>query len=170
MALSIAMAMMGSINGTVLTGARITLAMARKGHGPAAAARLHPTYNTPTVALWMQAGWALVLVLVGKAEALLSYTTAAMLITGTLTVLSVLRLRRLRGDLPRPYRAWLYPWTPLIYAGSTLCALIVLVSSRDVSVLLAVGWFVGAYLVYLSRRRRMPDNGGHDSDGVGDDL
>ncbi len=170
MAFSIATAMLGSINCTVLTGARIAFAMALQGQCPVAAARLHPTFKTPSVALWMQTGWALVLVLIGQAETLLSYTTAAMLITGTLTVLSVPRLRRLRGDLQRPYRAWLYPWTPMIYTGSTLCALIALLSQGDLSVLLALGWFTGAYLIYLVRGRRVADKGGDDDDRAGRDL
>lgn len=148
MTVMIACAMLASINGTALTGARIAYAMAQEGEFPARGGRLHPRHETPTYALWVQAGLSLVLVSLGEAEALLSYTTAAMFLTGALTVYAVVRLRRLRPDLERPYRTWLYPVTPLLYVGSTLLAVIVLAYQRDLSVLLAAGWFAAAYGVH----------------------
>lgn len=154
MAALIFVAMIGSINGTVLTGPRIILAMARQGDFPGFASALHPRHRTPARAIWLQAAWSAVLVTLGTAEALLSYTTAAMLITGVLTVLAVPRTRGVDPDAPRPYRAWLYPATPLLSAASSLSALAVLIYQLNVSVALAAAWFLGALLVQLIRRRR----------------
>jgi APA family basic amino acid/polyamine antiporter len=151
----ILLAMLGSINGTVLTGSRIAYAMAQEGHCVPAAAKLHRKYGTPVVALWLQAGWALCLIASQRFEQLVNYASAAMLITGTLTVMAVLVLRRKLPDMPRPYRTWGYPVTPLLYAGSSLFVLGMLATSLDASVFLGVGWFVAAlafHRIFIAKR------------------
>lgn len=166
----IVLAMLGSINGSVLTGSRIAYAMAQGGHCIHHAGRLHRRYRTPVVALWLQAGWSVVLIGTQRFEQLMNYTSAAMLITGTLTVLAVMVLRRKLPDLPRPYRTWGYPVTPLLYAGSSLIVLVILARNLDPSVFLGAGWFVAAlvfhHLVLRSRER----DGGHEDDAAGTGL
>jgi APA family basic amino acid/polyamine antiporter len=155
----IALAMLGSINGTVLTGSRIGFAMAEGGHCPPKAAALDRRFGTPVVALWVQAALALVLIATRSFEQLLGYASCAMLLSGTLTVLSVVVLRRRLPAIDRPYRlpSALYPLAPLLYAGSSALVLAVLIFERDLSVLLAVGWFLVAlavHAIFLARRDR----------------
>lgn len=153
----ILLAMLGSINGTVLTGSRIAYSMARHGHCPSSAGKLHARFRTPVVGLWGQAAVAMVLVLMQRFEQLMNYTSAAMLITGTLTVMAVVVLRRKLPDTKRPYRAWGYPLTPVLYAVSSLFVLGVLAHDLDPSLALAAVWFVGALVVHhLFLRRRVP--------------
>ncbi len=153
----IVLAMLGSINGTVLTGSRIAYAMARHGHCPPSAGKLHERYRTPVVALWMQAAWSVVLVLSQSFEQLMNYTSAAMLITGTLTVLAVIVLRRKMPDTTRPYRTWGYPVTPILYATSSVVVLCVLASKLDPSLFLGAVWFLGALAVHhFFMRKRSP--------------
>ena len=152
----ILLAMLGSINGTVLTGSRIAYAMAKHGHCPRPAAGLHPRHKTPVVALWGQAAWTLVLLATQRFEELMNYTSAAMLITGTLTVLAVMVLRRKLPEQPRPYRIPLYPVPPLLYAGSSLAVLALTLAEGDPSVLLGLGYFVAALLVHAAWFRREP--------------
>jgi APA family basic amino acid/polyamine antiporter len=151
----ILLAMLGSINGTVMTGSRIAYAMADLRHAPRKAGVLHPRFRTPVFALWLQAGWTMVLLATQRFEELMNYTSAAMLITGTLTVLSVIILRRKLPSAERPYRAWGYPLPPLLYAGSSLIVLAILLRDLDPSVFLGGGWFVLALLFHrLVLRRR----------------
>ena len=159
----IVLAMIGTINGSVLTGSRIAYAMAEQGDCAAAAARLHPRFATPVVGLWMQCGIALSLLLLDLAifddglQALIAYTSSAMLITGTLTVLSVVLYRRREPDRPRPYRTWLYPLPPVAYALSSVVVLAVLAHEGNASVWLAVGWFAVALLFHRLFRRDLVD-------------
>lgn len=146
--LSILFCMLGSMNATVLTGSRISFAMAREGHCIAPAGRLHARYGTPAVALWLQAGWTILLMYTHGFEQLIDYASAAMLITGTMTVVAVFVLRRKLREAPRPYRTWGYPITPALYVLSSLAVLGVLLWSFDPSVFLGVGWFVGAWLFH----------------------
>lgn len=160
---SILLAMLGSLNGTIMTGSRIAFAMAKDGHCIAPAAISSPRFGTPAVALWMQAGWALLLVFTHGFEALMNYASAAMLITGTLTVVAVFVLRRKLPKLPRPYRTWGYPITPALYVVSSVAVLAVLAHKGDVSVFAGAGWFVLALAFhrFVMRRREPAVVGGH---------
>jgi len=151
----IVLAMFGSINGTVLTGSRIGYAMAKHGHCVKQAGVLHAKYRTPVFALWMQAAIGIVLVATQSFEQLINYTVAAMLVTGTLTVLAVVILRRKMPDTVRPYRTWGYPFTPLVYAISSALVFAVLTAKafsdtgeRDLTVPLTLAWFVAALLIH----------------------
>ncbi len=146
--LSILCCMLGSLNGTILTGSRISFAMAQSGHCIAPAGRVDTKYGTPVVALWLQAAWTILLMYTHGFEQLIDYASAAMLITGTMTVVAVFVLRRKMRDVPRPYRTWGYPFTPALYVLSSLAVLAVLLWNGDASVFLAVAWFVGAWLIH----------------------
>lgn len=111
----IAMALFAGINSTVMGGARVAFAMGRGGAFIKAVGKLSPRTQAPVRALWLQALWAGVLILSGSFEQLLTLTSLAMLVTGTLTVTSVFVLRRTMPDAPRPYRALGFPFLPAIY-------------------------------------------------------
>ncbi|GEM_PF-427925 len=159
----IMLAMIGSLNGTVLTGSRVAFAMGEKGDCARAAAELHPRFATPVVALWMQCAIALVLLFLDLLifgdglDTLIAYTTSAMLITGTLTVLSVIILRRRLPKLERPYKTWLYPLPPILYAVSSIVVLVMLAREGDPSVWIATGWFAVALLFYRVFRAAKAD-------------
>ncbi|WAS92981.1 APC family permease [Nannocystis punicea] len=146
--LMILLAMLGSINGTVMTGSRIAYAMAEQGHCLPAAGRLSARFGTPVVALWLQAALATALILSHRFEQLMEYAAAAMLISGSLAVASVVALRRKDPEHPRPYRVAFYPWAPLVYVGSSVFVLVALAAKGDLSVLMAAGWFGLALLFH----------------------
>ncbi len=122
----------GCVNGLILSGARVSFAMARDGHFFAAFARLNRA-AVPGNALWLQAAWASLLVLTGTYSQLLKYVVSADLLLYVLLVLAVPVLRRRRPDLPRPFRAPGYPWLQLGYAarGLVLIVLLLIGESRS---------------------------------------
>ena len=123
----IAMALLAGLNGTVMGGARVAFAMGQGGAFLKMVGRLSPRSKAPARALWLQAAWSAVLVLSGSFEQLLALTSLAMLVTGTLTVMSVFVLRRTMPDAPRPYKAFGYPVVPAIYLASSLFVIGVMV-------------------------------------------
>jgi len=152
----ILLAMVGSLNGTVLIGSRIAYAMAQRGDCFRSAGRLHPVHGTPHVALWLQAAISLALLASPfNLDQLIDYTTSAMLITGTLTVLAVMVLRRKQPDTPRPYKTTAYPLPAIGYALSSALVLGLVIIDRDPSVLVAVGWFAGALGFWALRKGPM---------------
>lgn len=118
--LIILMSMAGTANGHLLTSPRVFFAMARDGLFFKSVARVHPRYQTPHVSIIMMASWAAVLSLSGTFEQLFSYVIFGFWIFMGLTVAGVIILRRKRPDLPRPYKTWGYPITPVLFILSSV--------------------------------------------------
>jgi len=115
--LTIAMAIsaLGALHVVVLTGARIPYAMARDGVFFQFSKRLHPSFRTPTGALIFLGTIAAVLALSGTYEELYSLFVFAVWIFFALTAIALIRLRIREPELSRPYKAWAYPASPLIF-------------------------------------------------------
>ncbi len=99
----------------VIASSRTCFAMASDGRFFPAAARVHPTYRTPHVALIITSVWSAFLTLTGGYEALFTYVTFASVLFGTLGGAAIFVLRVRRPDVPRPYRALGYPIIPVLY-------------------------------------------------------
>ena len=65
-----------------------------------------------------------------------------------LTVLGLIKLRITRPDLPRPYRAWFYPVTPLIFLAVTAFMLVHLVAVRPLQSLAGILMMLAGLLLY----------------------
>jgi basic amino acid/polyamine antiporter, APA family len=118
--------LMGSLSAMTLAGPRVYFAMAQDGAFLPAAARVHPTYRTPAVAIVAQAAWSCVLVLSGTFNQLLTYTGFAVVLFSGLAVSAIFVLRRKNPGEPRPFRAWGYPVAPGIFV---LACLIIVVNA-----------------------------------------
>lgn len=120
-ALAIIIAVFGSINGSILAGARVYYAMAQDGLFFRWCAAVHPRFRTPYLALVVQGAWSVFLVLLAGYEELFTYTVFAAWIFYALTALGVIALRHKMPDAPRPYRVWAYPFVPILFvAGAAL--------------------------------------------------
>lgn len=111
----IVIAVLGSLNATILTGSRVVYALSVDGLFPRWAANLHPRWRTPARSLWIQCALASAFILYGDVEPVLDVTVSAMVLMSMLTVgaLPVLRVRR--PDTPRLFRVPLYPLLPAAY-------------------------------------------------------
>jgi len=99
----------------VIASSRTCFAMASDRRFFPAAARVHPKYHTPHVALIITSVWSAFLTLTGGYEALFTYVTFASVLFGTLGGVAIFVLRARRPDAPRPYRALGYPVIPALY-------------------------------------------------------
>ncbi|MCK9461897.1 MAG: amino acid permease [Proteobacteria bacterium] len=154
MALLIAVAVLGTLNGTMLSGSRIAQAMAARGDFPRFAAKSNRRTGTPSAALWIQTGWTLALVAVGEAKTLLDYTVGAMLLSGILMVLAVILLRRRSPELARPFRVPLYPLPPIFFVAANTAVLVILAVKGTMSVAAPFAWFALALLAHRIFRRK----------------
>ncbi|MFZ0391383.1 MAG: amino acid permease, partial [Calditrichia bacterium] len=112
--LMVLLAVLSSLNATVMSGARIYFAMSRKGRFFRMAGVLHHRYRTPANALWLQLFWSILLIVSGTFNQLLTYTVFVMLCFAILSGISLFFLRRKGENLP-VYRAWGYPVTPALF-------------------------------------------------------
>jgi APA family basic amino acid/polyamine antiporter len=117
---AMAISALGSMNSSVLSGARVPYAMARDGIFFKIAGGIHPKYRTPARALIFECALASVMALTGTFEELTNLFIFAGWIFYGLAVVSLFRMRRTEPDLPRPYRCWGYPWVPGIFVAGAL--------------------------------------------------
>lgn len=160
LAVLVAVSTFGTINGAILTGPRVTQAMAADGLLWPALARLDPRSGTPALALWIQAGLSCVWLAAAHGFEDVSgwfVTTSWLFYALTTASLFVQRRREARGELPRPsYRTPLYPLPALLFVVAT--ALIVGSDLHDSGWRAAAGVVVSAlgfpvYWAWKGRRR-----------------
>ncbi|MBV9885743.1 MAG: amino acid permease [Acidobacteria bacterium] len=111
---------LGSMNSSVLSGARPTYAMARDGLFFKVADGVNPKYRTPGRALIFQCVLACLMALTGTFEELTSLFIFAGWIFYGLAVVALFRMRKTEPDMPRPYRCWGYPWVPGLFVAGAL--------------------------------------------------
>jgi basic amino acid/polyamine antiporter, APA family len=107
--------LMATISAMTFAGPRVYYAMARDGLFFSQAARVHPRYQTPAVAIVAQAVWSGLLVLSGSASALTRYTGFAVVLFSGVAVAALFVLRSREPSARRPFRAVGYPVAPAIF-------------------------------------------------------
>jgi len=118
--LAMVISAIGSMNSSILSGARVPYAMARDGIFFRIADGIHPKFRTPGRALMFQGVLAGLMALTGTFEELTNLFIFAAWIFYGLAVVALFRMRRTEPDLPRPYRCWGYPWIPGIFVAGAL--------------------------------------------------
>ncbi|HUO17320.1 MAG TPA: amino acid permease [Verrucomicrobiae bacterium] len=113
--LILAVSSLGTLNSSILSGARVDYAMARDGVFFRFASHIHPRFRTPMNALSLQCVLAMVLALTGTFEDLTSLVMFANWMFYAMAVVSMMQMRRTQPMLNRPYRTWGYPFTPVLF-------------------------------------------------------
>ena len=111
---------LGSMNSSVLSGARPGYAMARDGIFFKIADGVHPKYRTPARSLIFQCVLASLMALTGTFEELTNLFIFAGWIFYGLAVVALFRLRYTEPNMPRPYRCWGYPIVPGLFIAGAL--------------------------------------------------
>jgi APA family basic amino acid/polyamine antiporter len=171
-----------ALNGNVMAGPRAYFAQARDGLFPRRLCAVHPRFRTPATAILAQSGWAIVLTLVGTAivladpprtsglpgwvtgawdrlhetplyDLLYTYVIFGATIFYMLSIASVFVLRARRPDLPRPYRTWGYPATPIVFLAGGSLLLGGMLVNRPFESLAGLGIIASGLPVYLLMRR-----------------
>lgn len=116
---------LGCTNATILMPPRVYYAMARDGLFFRRAAEIHPKYNTPNPALWMQGIWACLLVLSGSFDQLTNMLIFAAFFFYGATAFGVFVLRVREPDAERPYRVWGYPVVPALFVAFCVALIVI---------------------------------------------
>jgi APA family basic amino acid/polyamine antiporter len=160
--LLILISVLGTLNGCFMTSPRVYFAQAADGLFFRRFAEIHPVNGTPGFAILAQGLWSAVLILSGTYESLIDYALFGIWVFYGLMIAAVIVLRRTRPDLPRPYRMWGYPLTPLAFLAITLWFLINMLMTRPGASFASLGLMltgVPAYFLWHRRRQRakMPE-------------
>jgi APA family basic amino acid/polyamine antiporter len=145
----------GSLNGVILSAARVPYAAARDGLFFAPFGRLSPVSRVPLTSLVLLAVWGALLAASGTFDQLTNMAVMSYALFWIPVSLSVIVLRRRLPSAPRPYRVPLYPLVPLVFA--LVMAWIVvsaLLSATREALATVVLILLGLPLYPLFRRRR----------------
>jgi APA family basic amino acid/polyamine antiporter len=111
-----AVSMLVTLNGTIMSGARVPFAMARDGYFFKALAEVHPRFHTPSVAIVVQAGLSILLLLLGaNFRQLFSLAIFAEWLFYMIAASTVFVFRWREPQTARPYRMWGYPIVPAVF-------------------------------------------------------
>jgi APA family basic amino acid/polyamine antiporter len=105
----------GALNGSILSTARVCFAMSRSNMFFKKLGEIHPKFGTPHTSLIAQGVWSCVLVLSGTFDTITDYVIFAAWLFYMLGALGVIVLRKKMPDVPRPYKVWGYPYTPILF-------------------------------------------------------
>lgn len=111
---------LGANNGIVLTSARIPYAVSRAGLFFRWMGSVHPRFHTPNAALIAQGAVAAAFAMTGTYDQLFTYVVFASWVFYGMSATAVMRLRANAPELPRPYRVWGYPVTPVVFTAFAL--------------------------------------------------
>jgi len=145
----------GSLNGVILSAARVPYAAARDGLFFARFGRLSPVSRVPVTSLLLLALWGAVLAASGTFDQLTNMAVMSYALFWIPVSLSVIVLRHRLPLAPRPYRVPGYPLVPLLFALVMVWIVVSgLRSAPTESVATLVLIALGLPLYPLFRRRR----------------
>ena len=112
-------------------------------------------FDMPFIAILVQAGWAIFLVLVSSFKEIIQYISVSLSIFSMITVLGVFQLRRMYTKEDRPYSLPFYPIPPLIFTICT-CWMIWYMTKDDPRILLysCATMIPGLVLYFISSKRK----------------
>ena len=92
------------------------------------------------------------LLLTQSFEAVLDFIQFSLAFCSFFTVLGVVKMRITHPNLLRPYRAWGYPVTPLVFLTVTLFVMYYLVVNRPLQSLGGIAMMLAGLVIYYASR------------------
>ena len=124
-ALLVILSTFGTTNANILATARVTYAMGEENKLFAWAGKPQPRYNTPGNALWLNAGWSIILVMSGSFDMLTDMLIFVSWFFYGSSALGVFILRKKMTEAERPYKVIGYPVVPMLFVLFTTFFLVV---------------------------------------------
>jgi len=147
----ISLGLVSSISAMTWIGPRVTMTMGEDMPVLRQFSR-QSKHGVPAIAIIFQLLVSNLLLLTQSFEAVLDFIQFSLAFCSFFTVLGFIKMRITHPDLSRPYRAWGYPLTPLIFLAVTLFVMYYLVVNRPLQSLggLAI-MLVGLVIYYMAR-------------------
>jgi len=158
MAIFICIGLVSTVSSMMWIGPRVTMAMGEDLLALRWLAR-KSARGIPVTAILTQFVIVNVLLLTATFEKVINYVQFALTLSSALAVAGVIVLRWRQPDLPRPYRAWGYPVTPLIFLAISAWMLWHMLadnSTRGPSLLGLATIALGLIVYYLSPKNPAP--------------
>jgi basic amino acid/polyamine antiporter, APA family len=149
----IAFALFSSLSAFIIIGPRVYYSMAKDGLFFKSVAKIHKKFQVPSNSILLQCLIAVILVLSGTFEQVLTYMGFAL---GIFPVLAVMGIWRLRKKNPEALKIKGFPFPQIIYIGAGLLILVLSFLERPLEssiALLTVALGIPAYFLFLRNYR-----------------
>ncbi|HTJ47731.1 MAG TPA: amino acid permease [Kofleriaceae bacterium] len=150
----IALALVSSVSAMVMAGPRVYAAMAEDGALPKTLAR-RSHGGAPAWSVVVQGALAIAITMTGRFDQIVRYVGFTLTIFAALTCIAMLVMRRTRPDMPRPFKTFGYPITPLVFIAGSIWIAYSQIELYPTESLYGVGTLVfGVVAYFVSRSRR----------------
>ncbi|HYK36630.1 APC family permease [Alloacidobacterium sp.] len=117
---AMALSIFVTLNGTIMSGARVPFAAARDRLFFQSIAHINPRFQSPSTSLVVQALLStLLLLVVGRFQQLFELAIFAEWLFYMITATTIFVYRKRQPDAPRPYRVWGYPVLPALFVAAS---------------------------------------------------
>jgi len=151
----VALVLVCSVSAMLMAGPRVYETMGID-HPSLAILSRRTRHGGPAVAVALQAAMAVAMIATASFGALLRYVGFTLSLVAGLAVLGVVVLRRREPALPRPYRAWGYPATPLLFVALSAWIVVHALVENPASSLAGLATVAVALALYAVLGRRAP--------------
>lgn len=155
LSIMISFALFSSLSAYVILGPRVYYSMAKDGYFFKFASEVHPRFGVPVKSIVLQGMIAMVMVLLGTFDQVLTYMGFSLGIFPVLAVVGVFKLRRLNKS---KYRLPGFPVVPLIYIMAAVAILFLAFFERPKESCIAIGMLligIPVFLVFKKNSRKI---------------
>ncbi len=154
MSLAIAVLLVSTVSAYIFLGPRITMVM---GEDFAALKWLSVknTKGIPVNSFYFQLMIALIFIYTSSFDQVLIYASFLLILITTLTVAGIFVLRIRQPNLPRPYKAWGYTFTPLIFLVVSVWTLTFVIINKTFESLVGMGILIAGLIIYFITDRKI---------------
>jgi len=153
---AMAASLLATVNAMCMIGPRVYYAMARDGAFFRAAARVHPRWNSPWIAVLAQGACGVGLILTGTFESLVNYIGFTLFLFSALSVLALFKFRRRPGWKRSRWVNVGYPFVPLAYVVMNAWVFVYFAQLRRTEAVWSALTVLGGALVYQFYIRKRP--------------
>jgi APA family basic amino acid/polyamine antiporter len=143
----ICIGLVSSISAMMWIGPRVTMIMG-EDHPLLSVFARRTRNGVPALAVLLQLAIATLLLLTQSFQSILEFIQFSLTVSSFLTVLGVIVLRHTQPALPRPYRVWGYPLTPILFLGVSLFMMVNLALERPAQAVAGVLMMLTGLLIY----------------------
>jgi APA family basic amino acid/polyamine antiporter len=147
-----------------IAGPRVYYALGRDYKRLAFLSRSNATSGAPVNALLVQGLFTSAILLVGRIDQIQQYSGFTLTLFASLAVSCVIVRRIRQPELPRPFRVWLYPLTPLLFLVVSVWMMFWALRGRPMESLLALATVGVAGALFYGARDDAEDPAPRDSD------
>ncbi|MBH00265.1 MAG: amino acid permease [Solibacterales bacterium] len=117
---AMAVSLLATVNAMCMVGPRVYYAMAKRGAFFSGAAKIHPRWKSPWVAVLYQGACCMILILTGTFESLVYYVGFTLSLFSALSVLALFKFRKYPNWKKLPWVSFGYPFLPTLYVTTNL--------------------------------------------------